>query len=273
MLLLSIFISLALATDILLALSLSWSWWLAILMFIVFIIGYVVVYALLCWLFAIFIPKNDERPPRKFYTTITRITCHFLITIFNLKIIVIGKEQLKKIPAFLFISNHQSYFDPICQIGCYGRDDLTFIMKDNILKVPLIGNWLCSAGHLPLDRENNRNAIITIQKSVRRIDQGYPIGAYPEGTRSKSKKLGEFKDGLFKVAVKAKQPIVVTIIDNAYRLKSHFPWRRTKILLKVCRVIEYEEYQNMNTHQISAMVREIIVKELELARKEYLWLQ
>ncbi len=66
---------------------------------------------------------------------------------------------------------------------------------------------------------------------------------------------------------------MVTIIDNAYRLKSRFPWRRTKILLKVCRVIEYEEYQNMNTHQISAMVREIIVRELELARKEYLWLQ
>ena len=137
MLLLSIFISLALATDILLALSLSWSWWLAILMFIVFIIGYVVVYALLCWLFAIFIPKMMKDHRISLYNDY-RITCHFLITIFNLKIIVIGKEQLKKIPAFLFISNHQSYFDPICQIGCYGRDDLTFIMKDNILKVPLI---------------------------------------------------------------------------------------------------------------------------------------
>lgn len=273
MILFTIFVLFALTTDILLALSLSWAWWLAVMMFILFAVGYVVVYALLCWLFAIFIPKNDTRPPRKFYTAITYLTCHFLMVIFNLKMIVIGKEQLKKIPAFLFISNHQSYLDPICQIGCYGRTDLTYIMKDNILKVPLVGNWLHSAGHLPLDRENNRNAVITIQKSVIRIDQGYPIGAYPEGTRSKSKELGEFKDGLFRVAVKAKQPIVVTIIDNAYRVKSRFPWRRTKILLKVCRVIEYEEYQNMNTHEISAMVKEIIVRELALARSEYSWLQ
>lgn len=273
MLLLIIFIICALTTDILLAVSLLWPWWLAVLIFPIFAVGYVVIYALFCWLFAIFIPKNDERPPRKFYTAITFITCRFLMTIYNIKIVMIGKEKIKDIPAFLFISNHQSNLDPICQIGSYGRPDLTYIMKDSIMKVPLIGNWLHSAGHLPLDRENNRNAVITIQKSVKRVQQGYPIGAYPEGTRSKSKDLGDFKDGLFKVATKAKEPIVVTIIDNAYRVKSRFPWRCTKILLKVCRIIPYEEYQNMNTHEISAMVREIITSELAQARSEYPWLQ
>lgn len=273
MLLLIIFIGLALATDISLIILLAWPWWLAMIMFVVFTCGYMVLYLLICWLFAIFIPKNDTRPPRKVYTAITYITCRFLIIMYRLKIVVIGKELFKDIPVFLFLSNHQSNLDPICQIASYKRPELTYIMKDSIMRLPMVGNWLNSAGHLPLDRKNNRNAIITINKSVIRIEQGFPIGAYPEGTRSKSKVLGEFRDGLFKVAVKSHTPIVVTIIDNAYKVKSRFPFRRTKIFLKVCRVIEYEEYKDMNTHQLSAVVRNIMADELKMAREANDWLE
>ena len=272
MILLIIFSILAILADTLFAIAFSWEWWLIIPMAFVFFATCVLIYALICWLLAVFIPKNDTKPPRKFYTFITHLTCRFLLKIYNVKIIVEGKELLKKLGSFLFISNHQSNLDPICQIASYDRKDLTYIMKDDFMNVPMVGNWLCSSGHLPLDRVNNRNAIITINKSVNRINQGYPIGAYPEGTRSKSKDLGEFKDGLFKVAVKSRAPIVVTIIDNAYRVKSRFPFRRTKVLLKVCKVIDYEEIKEMNTHQISEIVRNIVVEELQKSRQKYSWL-
>lgn len=237
-----------------------------------FLIGAVLLYLLFCCIVSLFVPRDNHGLPSKFMTRITRMTCKFITFISNVKLVVKNRELLDKYNNYLLVSNHQSNYDPICQIDGFKDHRLTFIMKKNIMKVPVIGNWLYSSGHLPLDRENNRHAVTTIRFATERIIDGYIIGAYPEGTRSKGPEVGEFKDGLFKVAVRSRGPIAVVIIDNAYKVHFHTPFRRTKVLLKVCKVIEYDEYKDMNTHEISTMVRDIIVQNIEEERKNAKWL-
>ena len=100
-----------------------------------------------------------------------------------------------------------------------------------------------------------------------------PVGVFPEGTRSKDAEIAELKDGAFKIATRAKADIAVMIVDNAYKVRKRFPLRRTKVLVKVCEVLKYDEIKEMNTNEISENISKIMKEELSKSREKYSWLQ
>ncbi len=190
----------------------------------------------------------------------------------RIKIYKEGFEKIDKNSKMLIVSNHQSNLDPLMLIAAFGNINLTFIMKESILKVPVIGRCLYSAGFLPLDRKNNRKGLETIVKSIKRVQDGFPIGVFPEGTRSKGPNMGRLHDGTFKIATRAASSIVVCIIDNTYSNKKRFPFRRTKILIKVCEVLKYDDFKESTTKEIAENVTEIMMTSLQDARSRYKWL-
>lgn len=71
---------------------------------------------------------------------------------------------------------------------------------------------------MAIDRENPRNALLTIEKAAKLIESDeVSIGIYPEGTRSKECVLLPFHNGVFKIAQKASVPIVVASIQERSR--------------------------------------------------------
>ncbi|MEG2144103.1 MAG: lysophospholipid acyltransferase family protein, partial [Oscillospiraceae bacterium] len=61
-------------------------------------------------------------------------------------------------------------------------------------------------------------SLSAIKKAVEVTESGYSMAIFPEGTRSKGHKMGEFKSGAFRVAEKAKLPIVPLAIDGTYKI-------------------------------------------------------
>ena len=139
------------------------------------------------------------------------------------------------------------------------------ISKKENFKIPLLGKYMHRACFQALDRENPRQAIKTINESARLIyEENINVCVYPEGTRNKSNDtLLEFKDGCFKVALKAKCPIVVTTLRNSKNIFKWWPFKKAGTILTIVKVIPYEEYKDMNTKQISDIVRDIMFKDLE----------
>src|SRR5690606_23418483 len=107
----------------------------------------------------------------------------------------------------------------------------------------------------------------------KRLENGDPIAVYPEGTRSKTTEINQFRNGIFKIAQKAKVSIVVCLIDNFYAVKSRFPLKRTKVLFKVCDVIPYEEFKDLNTNEIGDMCRKIMLESRDIAHNKYAWIR
>ena len=66
-----------------------------------------------------------------------------------MKVIVEGKELIPEKNNILIVSNHQSNLDPLMIIGAFKGKPVTFIMKNNIMKVPIVGTWLYVSGFLP----------------------------------------------------------------------------------------------------------------------------
>lgn len=249
-----------------------WSIPLIVLIMAIFV---VIVIILVLYVITWFIrPDRRLAKPRRFNQFITKIICELLLGLFGLDIVSSGMDKVPEDKKFLLVGNHQSNFDAFVSVWAFRKYSVAFIMKNNIMKVPLLGRWLYGAGFIPIDRKNNRNAVESIVVATKRIENNIQtIAVYPEGTRSKEPDMNEFRNGVFRIALKTKCPIVVSIIDNAYRVKHRFPFRRTKVYLEVVEVIEYENYKDLNTNQIGDLVHTIMEKRLNEVRKEIPYLK
>ena len=90
------------------------------------------------------------------------------------------------------------------------------------------------------------------------------VGVFPEGTRHNSvEEYGQFHEGVFAIATKAKCPIVVTSILGSENIHTNFPKRFTKVKFQVLKVIYPEQYQGQTVKQISDNCRAIIEQSIK----------
>ena len=134
-----------------------------------------------------------------------------------------------------------------------------FVAKKEMLKSPVIGMWLEKAHCIPLDRENPREAIKTINYGVELLKKGYSLAIFPEGTRSKDGNIGEFKKGSLKLATKAKAPIVPIAIDRAYTsFEKDKKFKPSKIKVTFGNAISTAELTKEEEKTLNEDVRNII---------------
>ncbi|WFF71578.1 lysophospholipid acyltransferase family protein [Proteiniclasticum sp. QWL-01] len=133
-------------------------------------------------------------------------------------VITEGKENIPKQGPVLFVGNHQSLFDVVAHLNQMDQPTI-FVAKKELESWPVFGKWMTDMGCLFLDREDPRAAVQVINEAARRMrEEGVNGVIYPEGTRSRSSQVHEFQKGSFKLAEKAKAPVVPVMIDGAYRV-------------------------------------------------------
>lgn len=112
---------------------------------------------------------------------------------------------------------HASNFDPMLTVS--GAVPYKFIAKKQLFKIPIIGWILAGYGHVPIDRENLETAKKSLDRAISMIRElSRSIAISPEGTRSKSGRVAEFKKGPFHTAMAVKLPIVPVLVDGAFEL-------------------------------------------------------
>lgn len=143
----------------------------------------------------------------------------------GVKLTVIGKENIPKDQAVLYVCNHRSYFDII--LGYSIMPGLTgYISKDDLGKVPLLNIWMRRLYCLFLNRTDMKQGLKTILKAIEYIKQGVSICIFPEGTRNRGEEgsLLEFKEGSFKIAEKTGCPVIpIAISHTADVILNHMP--------------------------------------------------
>ena len=135
----------------------------------------------------------------------------------------VGREHVPKDQAVLYISNHCSYFDILLTYSqCPGLTG--YVAKAEMLRYPLLRDWMKRLYCLFLDRTDIRAGMQTILTGIDYIKHGISVCIFPEGTRSKDQKMQPFKEGSFKMASKTGCPIIpIAISNSAQILENHFP--------------------------------------------------
>lgn len=128
---------------------------------------------------------------------------------------VVGIENLPKGNA-IYVPNHTSFLDILTLTGFVPRA-MKYVSKASILKIPLIGWPMQLAGHIAIKTESRRSQLETFKDTVQSLSDGNSVITFPEGTRSQNGRLLPFKRGPFKMALKAKVPIVPVTIGGLAR--------------------------------------------------------
>lgn len=119
----------------------------------------------------------------------------------------------------VFIANHLSSLD-ILVLGSFLDRDFRWLAKSQLFNVPFSGWYLRNAGHIPVHRgrdakERNQQ----ISRSINRVvEEGASVLFFPEGTRSETGTLREFRMGAFTAAINEDLPIIPLVIRGTHEL-------------------------------------------------------
>ena len=143
----------------------------------------------------------------------------------------IGRENIPTDQAVLYVGNHNSYFDILLTYSqCPGLTG--YVAKSEMLRYPLLRDWMKRLYCLFLDRTDLRAGLQTILTGIDYIKNGISICIFPEGSRSRDGKRRPFKEGSMKMASKTGCPIIpIAITGSAEMFENHLP------RIKPCRVI------------------------------------
>lgn len=182
---------------------------------------------------------------------------------------VTGRDKLKDGETYVFMSNHESWMDIPAIFGAVPQS-LRMVSKAGLMKVPVLGHAMTSAGFIAVDRKNRSTAIRQLETAKVRLRGGISIWIAPEGTRTRSGVIGPFKKGGFYLARELEMPIVPVFIEGARDVMpadgiAVYPNR--SITVHFCEPISREEILSMDSLGVMQLARSrIIDKQQECLR-------
>lgn len=210
--------------------------------------------------------RTDGPPPEEDHPFIRFIVVTVIGQLCRFARVRIHTAGLEKLPEgrFLIVANHRSGYDPISTVWALRKTPTAIITKPENLRIPIAGTMIYRANYLPIDREDPRAAMRTVQTAAKLLENDVvSVGVYPEGTRNRTPEAGllPFHNGVFKIAQKAKAPLVVATEQGTESIRRNFPWRHTDVYLHICEVIPADELGG-STAALSERVRGIMEEDM-----------
>lgn len=225
-----------------------------------FVLFYVVV-----WLFSLTIDTKSP-PPEEDHPFVRKIVLVVISHLCRFARLRLHTEGLEKLPEgrFLVVSNHLSAYDPITAVWALRKTTTAFITKPENHRIPLAGPLIYRTNFLPINREDPREAMRTINAAANLLKNDVvSVGVYPEGTRNRTPEQGflPFHNGVFKIAQKAGTPVVVATVHGTECIGKNFPWRHTDVHIHICETIPAAEIGG-STAALSERVQNVMARDL-----------
>ncbi len=233
------------------------------------LLALIILFFIVLFFLTIWEPLKKERTKQsKYYRKVLLFYNYFLFDLFNMKIQYSGLEKLKRGEKYMVISNHRSNLDSLL-IDTYLKEfGLVFVAKKSLFKIPFVRRIIHGCNYIYLDRGDIKQECRAIKKGINILnDLNDPcsVGVFPEGTRTINKDytLGEFKPGCFNLAKKTKCKIVLSCTRYTDLVNKGLLFKRHKVFYDIIGIIDYEEYKDMNTIELSKLCHDKIEEYLK----------
>lgn len=145
-----------------------------------------------------------------------------------------GRENIPKGENVIYASNHRTNADPPL-VGAGARGRHCFMAKEELFKNKLFAWLISSLGAFPVARGKGDTAVI--DTAIERLQNGRSLMIFPEGTRSKTGKVGRGHSGAALIAAKSGARIIPVGVCFGDKLKF-----RTRITVKYGEPIDPADY-------------------------------
>ena len=205
-------------------------------------------------------PKKLVETPIPYFRFLLNQFSRLAFDLGGVRVHVAGLERVPRKGRFLLVSNHLFAFDPIVFYYAMPWAELAFVSKTENFSIPIVAQVMRKILCLPLDRNNDREALKAILKAIQFLKEDKAsIAVFPEGGTSKSGLLQPFRNGAFKIAQKAGVPIVVCALTNTKAILKNMFRRKTDVYLDVLDVVPVSEVTaNKTTAEIGDRVHKIL---------------
>ncbi len=136
-----------------------------------------------------------------------------ILWIAGLKMNVSGKEDLDFSKPRIYVANHSSYMDIPCLFAGLPVN-LYFIAKAEVKKIPFVGIFMMATKMIFLDRTSRQKSIKSMNSAGELIKRGKSVLVFPEGTRSRTGELQNFKKGVFMLAYNSGLSVVPVHLEG-----------------------------------------------------------
>ncbi|WP_142413158.1 lysophospholipid acyltransferase family protein [Hathewaya massiliensis] len=159
--------------------------------------------------------KNSPKEAEEFLSKLVKEWSEFIVKKVPMEVEISGIENIPEDPC-LFAANHQSLLDIPVMLYAIPRT-IGVVAKKELMKSPSITFWMREIKCVFIDRQNPREGIKAIIEGSNNLKEGHSMLIFPEGTRSRSSNMNEFKKGSLKMALKSERPIVPVTLDGTYK--------------------------------------------------------
>ena len=176
----------------------------------------------------------------------------------NVTIDAYGVENIPDENGFMFFPNHQGLYDVLAILDVCPKP-FSVVAKKEIANIQFLKQVFACMKAYMIDRDDIKQSLQVIINVTNEVKKGRNYLIFPEGTRSKNgNKLLEFKGGSFKAATKAKCPIIPVALIDSFKPFDTNTTSQVTVQVHFLKPLYYEDYKDMNTKEIAALVRERI---------------
>lgn len=183
--------------------------------------------------------------------------------IFNIKVVNRDKEPDKG--GYVVCGNHVSATDAIVMAYAFRKNQVYFMAKKELFKVPVLAPLIRLLGAFPIDRGGND--VGAIKKAVGIVQDGKCLGIFPQGHRypGEDPAKTKTKNGMALIACRAEADIMPVYI---WRKKNRFKlFRRTYVILGDLIPFESLEYNSEASGEYSRITARAFGDICELGRE------
>ncbi|MCC7423445.1 MAG: 1-acyl-sn-glycerol-3-phosphate acyltransferase [Planctomycetaceae bacterium] len=181
-----------------------------------------------------------------------------------------GLEHIPAAGGGLILVNHQSFLDPLL-VGLPLSRPISFVARDNLFHIPVIGWILRKTYVMPINREAASTA--SIREAVGRIRHGFLVGIFPEGTRSDTAEVGPFKPGFLALLRRSNRPVYPVGIAGGNDVMPRGPLRLRP--RRICVVfgtpLETDELERISAAGDAALIGELRERVVRCAQQAADW--
>lgn len=141
----------------------------------------------------------------------SRLTCWLALC----RVKTRGHEHLDPNQSYIFVANHQSSFDIFLVYG-FLNQNVKWMQKQSLRSIPLVGFASEKAGHVFVDYSTVKTKASSLERAKQQIVDGVSMVIFPEGARTRSGQMGQFKRGAYHVAHDLKLPIVPLTLNGPF---------------------------------------------------------
>lgn len=193
-----------------------------------------------------------------------------ILKILLIPVKVEGRENLEKTQSYVFVANHQGAFD-IFLIYAHLNRNFKWMMKRQLRKMPFIG-YACEKSHqIFVDKRGPKAIKATYDKARETLTEGISLTVFPEGARTFTGHMGEFRRGAFALADELQLPVVPLTINGSFNIMprmrdGHFVvWHPMKLTIHqpIYPVGQGDENISATMHQAYDSVMSALVPEYQ----------